>query len=309
MMESFSVKQTDNVFEIEKISSSPPSMIAEVEKISPNSPFLRVELEREKTYSKKNDRTSIVFNETVTVFEKSDEDWIVKFHRINKKTIGLKGEVVEEKFDLKREINPENEYVKNMLAKGSQFEDVAGSTSTIELIPKGKVVEEKINVQDQGTFKPELGSTSTSKGEEVDEKLEVEMKINHENEYANSKLTIELIPKGKVVEEKINVQDQGTFKPELGSTSTSKGEEVDEKLEVEMKINHENENSKLAEMNKGSQFEDVAGSTSSNELITKSKVVEEKFNVQDQGTFKPEHISIQGRPKESYVTITSIKRW
>ena len=252
MMESFSVKQTDNVFEIEKISSSPPSMIAEVEKISPNSPFLRVELEREKTYSKKNDRTSIVFNETVTVFEKSDEDWIVKFHRINKKTIGLKGEVVEEKFDLKREINPENEYVKNMLAKGSQFEDVAGSTSTIELIPKGKVVEEKINVQEQGTFKPELGSTSTSKGEEVDEKLEVEMKINHENEYLNSK---------------------------------------------------------LAEMNKGSQFEDVAGSTSSNELITKSKVVEEKFNVQDQGTFKPEHISIQGRPKESYVTITSIKRW
>ena len=242
MMESFSVKQTDKVFEIEKISSSPPSMIAEVEKISPNSPFLRVELEREKTYSKKNDRTSIVFNETVTVFEKSDEDWIVKFHRINKKTIGLKGEVVEEKFDLKREINPENEYVKNMLAKGSQF----------ELIPKGKVVEEKINVQDQRTFKPELDSTSTSKGEEVDEKLEVEMKINHENEYANSK---------------------------------------------------------LAEMNKGSQFEDVAGSTSSNELITKSEVIEEKFNVQDQGTFKPEHISIQGRPKESYVTITSIKRW
>ena len=246
MMESFSVKQTDNVFEIEKISSSPPSMMAEVEKISPNSPFLRVELEREKTYSKKNDRTSIVFNETVTVFEKSDEDWIVKFHRINKKTIGLKGEVVEEKFDLKREINPENEYVKNMLAKGPQFEDVAGSTSTIELIPEGKVV------QDQGTFKPELGSTSTSKGEDVDEKLEVEMKINHENEYANSK---------------------------------------------------------LAEMNKGSQFEDVAGSTSSNELITKNEVIEEKFNVQDQGTFKPEHISIQGRPKESYVTITSIKRW
>ena len=292
MMESFSVKQTDNVFEIEKISSSsPPSMMAEVEKISPNSPFLRVELEREKTYSKKNDRTSIVFNETVTVFEKSDEDWIVKFHRINKKTIGLKGEVVEEKFDLKREINPENEYVKNMLAKGSQF----------ELIPKGKVVEEKINVQDQGTFKPELSSTSTSKGEEVDEKLGVEMKINHENEYA----------KFKVVEEKINVQDQGTFKPELGSTSTSIGEEIDEKLEVEMKINQENEyaNSKLAEMNKGSQFEDVAGSTSSNELITKSEVIEEKFNVQDQGTFKPEHISIQGRPKESYVTITSIKRW
>ena len=62
-------------------------------------------------------------------------------------------------------------------------------------------------------------------------------------------------------------------------------------------------------MNKGSQFEDVAGSTSSNELITKSEVIEEKFNVQDQGTFKPEHISIQGRPKESYVTITSIKRW
>ena len=305
MMESFSVKQTDNVFEIEKISSSPASMMAEVEKISPNSPFLRVELEREKTYSKKNDRTSIVFNETVTVFEKSDEDWIVKFHRINKKTIGLKGEVVEEKFDLKREINPENEYVKNMLAKGPQFEDVAGSTSTIELIPEGKVV------QDQGTFKPELGSTSTPKGEEVYEKLEVEMEINHENEYANSKLAVELIPKGKVVEEKINVQDQGTFKPELGSTSTSKGEDVDEKLEVEMKINHENEyaNSKLAEMNKGSQFEDVAGSTSSNELITKSKVVEEKFNVQDQGTFKPEHISIQGRPKESYVTITSIKRW
>ena len=53
---------------------------------------------------------------------------------------------------------------------------------TIELIPKGKVVEEKINVQDQGTFKPELRSTSTSKGEAVDEKLEVEMKINHEND-------------------------------------------------------------------------------------------------------------------------------
>ena len=184
MMESFSVEQTVNVVEVEKI-PLPPSM-TEIPS------HLSMIVEREKTYSKENGYTTAVFNETTTVFEKNHwrarvhyplinyplaEDWIAKVHRINKKNFGPDGEVVEEKFDLKKEVNHENDCVKNKLAemknepipedelepecisiqnkskKGSQYNDVAGSTSSNELIAKDELESERISIQNKAKKK------------------------------------------------------------------------------------------------------------------------------------------------------------
>ena len=164
MVESFSVTQTDKVVQVEKI-SHPPSMdlipkdgpedevVGEKSdmgkeinhKIKPLPYKIKWSMivERETTYTKKSVKskvypdsfkdaftTSIIFNEITTVFKETAENWIAKVHRISKKTIGPKGEVLEEKFNLKKEINDKNEYMKNYLAdmkNGSKYEDVSRS--------------------------------------------------------------------------------------------------------------------------------------------------------------------------------------
>ena len=132
--ESFSVKQTTNLVQVEKIhppsviieveKSHPPSVIIDVEKI-PASPFIMMIVQREKISSLKDGFSNIVFNEITTVFletlskgspfVETPENWIAKVNRIKKKSIGPDGEVVEEGFDLKKEVNHKNEYVKNKL--------------------------------------------------------------------------------------------------------------------------------------------------------------------------------------------------
>ena len=132
--ESFSVKQTTNLVQVEKIhppsviieveKSHPPSVIIDVEKI-PASPIIMMIVQREKISYLKDGFSNTVFNEITTVFLETlskgspfletPENWIAKVHRIKKKSIGPDGEVVEEGFDLKKEVNHKNEYVKNKL--------------------------------------------------------------------------------------------------------------------------------------------------------------------------------------------------